>query len=324
MQRRKFITLIGVAAAIGPLAVRAQVERVRRVGVLMALDADDPEGQSEVGGLKQGLRDLGWVEGRNLHIEYSWPGGEPARIQDAAKNLVGQQCEVIVARSTPVVAALLRETRIVPVVFGWVVDPVGSGFVQSFPRPGGNVTGFQNLEFSMVGKWIELLTKIDPSVRRVIYVYNLATIPTGFLRALEKLAPSIPVQLFAAPVHSSVEVDAAIAEFAREPGGGLMMMPDIFNEVNQAQIIALAAKHSLPAVYPHRFRNCLMSYGPDLPNLFMRAASYVDRILRGEKPAELPVQAPTKYELVINLATAKLLGLTVPQSLLVAADEVID
>jgi putative tryptophan/tyrosine transport system substrate-binding protein len=324
MQRRKFITLIGVAAAIGPLAVRAQVERVRRVGVLMALDADDPEGQSEVGGLKQGLRDLGWVEGRNLHIEYSWPGGEPARIQDAAKNLVGQQCEVIVARSTPVVAALLRETRIVPVVFGWVVDPVGSGFVQSFPRPGGNVTGFQNLEFSMVGKWIELLTKIDPSVRRVIYVYNLATIPTGFLRALEKLAPSIPVQLFAAPVHSSEEVDAAIAEFAREPGGGLMMMPDIFNEVNQAQIIALAAKHSLPAVYPHRFRNCLMSYGPDLPNLFMRAASYVDRILRGEKPAELPVQAPTKYELVINLKTAKLLGLTVPQSLLVAADEVID
>ena len=324
MQRRKFITLIGGAAAIGPLAARAQVERVRRIGVLMALDADDPEGQSEVGGLKQGLRELGWVEGRNLHIEYSWPGGEPARIQDAAKNLVGQQCEVIVARSTPVVAALLRETRVAPVVFGWVVDPVGSGFVQSFPRPGGNVTGFQNLEFSMVGKWIELLTKIDPSVRRVVYVYNLATIPTGFLRALEKLAPSIPVQLFAAPVHNSGEIDAAIAEFAREPGGGLMMMPDIFNEVNQAQIIALAAKHGLPAVYPHRFRNCLMSYGPDLPNLFMRAASYVDRILRGEKPAELPVQAPTKYELVINLKTAKTLGLTVPQSLLVAADEVID
>jgi putative ABC transport system substrate-binding protein len=324
MQRRKFITLIGVAAAIGPLAVRAQVERVRRVGVLMALDADDPEGQSEVGGLKQGLRDLGWVEGRNLHIEYSWPGGEPARIQDAARNLVGQQCEVIVARSTPVVAALLRETRTIPIVFGWVVDPVGSGFVQSFPHPGGNVTGFQNLEFSMVGKWIELLTKIGPSVRRVIYIYNLATVPTGFLRTLDALAPTIPVQLVAAPVHSSAEIDAAVSEFAREPGGGLMMMPDIFNEANHAQIIALAAKCGLPAIYPHRFDDSLISYGPDLPSLFKRAATYVDRILRGEKPGELPVQAPTRYELIINLKTAKTLGLTVPQSLLVAADEVID
>ncbi len=324
MQRRKFITLIGGAAAIGPLAVRAQVERVRRIGVLMALDADDPEGQSEVGGLKQGLQELGWVEGRNLHIEYSWPGGEPARIQDAAKNLVGQQCEVIVARSTPVVAALLRETRTIPIVFGWVVDPVGSGFVQSFPHPGGNVTGFQNLEFSMVGKWIELLTNIYPSVRRVVYIYNLATVPTGFLRTLDALAPTIPVQLVAAPVHNSAEIDAAVAEFAREPGGGLMMMPDTFNEANYAQIIALAAKCGLPAIYPHRFHDGLISYGPDLPGLFKRAASYVDRILRGEKPAELPVQAPTRYELIINLKTAKALGLTVPQSLLVAADEVLD
>lgn len=324
MQRRQFIGFVGSAAAAWPLAARAQIERVRRIGVLMALEADDPEGQAEVGGLRQGLRDLGWIEGRNLKIEYSWPGGEPAQIQSAAKNLVAQQCEVIVARSTPVVAALQRETRAIPVVFGWVVDPVGSGFVQSFPRPGGNITGFQNLEFSMVGKWIELLTKIDPSVRRVVYIYNVATIPRGFLGALEKLSPSIPVQLVAAPVHDSGEIAAALAEFAREPGGGLMMMPDIFNEANQAQIIALAAKHNLPAVYPHRFGNCLMSYGPDLPNLFMRAASYVDRILRGEKPAELPVQAPTKYELIVNLKAARLLGLNVPQSLLVAADEVVE
>jgi putative ABC transport system substrate-binding protein len=324
MRRRKFIALLGNAALWPLVASAQQPDRVRRIGVLMALEPDDPEGQSEVGGLRRGLHELGWVEGRNLEIEYFWPGGEPAQIQSAAKHLVGQQCEVIVARSTPVVAALMRETRSVPIVFGWVVDPVGSGFVQSFPHPGGNVTGFQNLEFSMVGKWIELLTKIDPSVRRVVYIYNLTTIPTGFLGVLEKLSPSIPVQLVAAPVHNSEEIDAAVAKFAREPGGSLMMMPDIFNEVNQAQIIALAAKHGLPAVYPHRFRNCLMSYGPDLPNLFMRAASYVDRILRGEKPAELPVQAPTKYELVINLRTAKLLGLTVPQSLLVAADEVIE
>jgi putative ABC transport system substrate-binding protein len=324
MQRREFITLVGGMAVAWPLAAHAQADRMRRIGVLMALDSGDPEGQSEVDGLKRGLRDLGWVEGRNLQIEYSWPSGEPAQIQTAAKNLVGQQCDVIVARSTPVVAALLRETRTVPVVFGWVVDPVGSGFVESFPHPGGNITGFQNLEFSMVGKWVELLTKISPSIQRVVYIYNLSTVPAGFLRALEKLAPSIPVQLVAAPVHNAGEIGAAVAEFAREPGGGLMMMPDIFNEVNQAQIIALAAKHNLPAVYPRRFRDGLISYGPDLSNLFMRAASYVDRILRGEKPAELPVQAPTKYEMIINLATAKALGLSVPQSLLVAADEVVD
>jgi putative ABC transport system substrate-binding protein len=325
MQRRAFITLLVGAAIAWPFAATAQQpERMRRVCVLMALDPDDPEGQSEVGGLKQGLQESGWVEGRNLQIEYSWPGGEPNRIQASAKELVGRQCDVIVARSTPVVAALLKETRTIPIVFGWVVDPVGSGFVQSFPHPGGNVTGFQNLEFSMVGKWIELLAKIAPSVRRVVYIYNLATVPTGFLRTLDALAPTIPVQLVAAPVHSSAEIDAAVSEFAREPGGGLMMMPDTFNEANYAQIIALAAKYGLPAIYPHRIDDGLISYGPDLPSLFKRAASYVDRILRGEKPGELPVQAPTRYELIINLKTAKALGLIVPQSLVVAADEVID
>ena len=175
MQRRMFITLLSGAAIAWPLAARAQQpERMRRIGVLMALDPDDPEGQSEVKGLKQGLQELGWIEGRNLQMEYSWPGGEPNRIQASAKALVGAQCDVIVARSTPAVAALLRETHTIPIVFGWVVDPVGSGFVQSFPHPGGNVTGFQNLEFSMVGKWIELLVRIAPSVRRVVYIYNLA------------------------------------------------------------------------------------------------------------------------------------------------------
>jgi putative tryptophan/tyrosine transport system substrate-binding protein len=325
MQRRMFITLLGGAAIAWPRAAGAQQpERMRRIGVLMALDPGDPEGQSEMSGLKQGLQELGWVEGRNLQIEYFWPGGEPGRIEAAAKDLAGRQCDVIVARSTPVVAALLRATHTIPIVFGWVVDPVGSGFVQSFPHPGGNVTGFQNMEFSMVGKWIELLTRIAPSVRRVVYIYNLATVPTGFLRTLDALAPTIAVQLVAAPVHNAAEIDAAVVEFAREPGGGLMMMPDTFNEANYAQIIALAAKCGLPAVYPHRFDNGLISYGPDLPGLFKRAASYVDRILRGEKPGELPVQAPTSYELIVNLKTAKALGLTVPQSLVVAADEVID
>jgi putative ABC transport system substrate-binding protein len=326
MQRRTFITLFGGAAMAWPLVAGAQQqpERMRRIGVLMALDPDDPEGQSEMSGLRQGLQELGWVEGRNLQIEYSWPGGDPGRIQTSAKELVGRQCDVIVARSTPVVAALLKETRTIPIVFCWVVDPVGSGFVQSFPHPGGNVTGFQNLEFSMVGKWIELLTNIAPSLRRVVYIYNSATVPTGFLRVLDALAPTIGVKLVAAPVHDSAEIDAAVAEFAREPGGGLMMMPDTFNEANHAQIIALAAKRGLPAIYPHRFDDGLISYGPDLPRIFRRAASYVDRILRGEKPGELPVQAPTSYELIINLKTAKALGLTVPQSLVVAADEVID
>lgn len=247
-----------------------------------------------------------------------------AQIQASAKTLVERQCEVIVARSTPVVAALLKQTRSIPIVFGWVVDPVGSGFVQSFPHPGGSVTGFQNMEFSMVGKWIELLTKIAPSVRRVVYIYNLATVPTGFLRTLDALGPTIAVQLVAAPVHNPAEIAAAVEEFARVPGGGLMLMPDTFNEANQAQIIALAAKWRLPAIYPHRFNDALISYGPDLPSLFKRAASYVDRVLRGEKPAELPVQAPTGYELIINLGTAKALGLDVPQSLLVAAGEWLD
>ena len=219
-------------------------------------------------------------------------------------------------------AALLKETRTIPIVFGWVVDPVGSGFVQSFPHPGGNVTGFQNLEFSMVGKWIELLTKIAPSVRRVVYIYNRATVPTAFLRAMDALAPTVAVQLVAAPVRNSAEIDTVVAE--RESGGGLMMMPDTFNEANYAQIIGLAAKYALPAVYPHRFSDGLISYGPDLPNLFKRAASYVDRILRGEKPGDLPVQAPTGYQLIINLKTAKSLGLAIPESLIVAADEVID
>ena len=324
MQRREFIILLGGAAATWPLAARAQAERVRRIGVLMGLDADDLVGQSEVRALKQGLQELGWIEGRNLQIEYGWAGGEPGRIQTSAKELVRLQCEVIAARSTPAVAALLKETHAIPIVFTYVFDPIGSGFVRSFARPDGNVTGFQTYEPTIVGKWLQILLEIAPSLRRVAFIYNPTTTPPGFSHAFETLAPSAPVQLVAAPVHNSAEIDGALAGLARDPGGGLMMVADTFNDANHAQIIALAAKHGLPAIYPHRFDDALITYGPDLSDLFQRAASYVDRILRGQKPGELPVQAPTKYELIVNLKTAKALGLTVPPSLLVRADEVIE
>jgi putative ABC transport system substrate-binding protein len=236
---------------------------------------------------------------------------------------VGLQCEVIVARSTPVVAALVKETRTIPIVFSYVVDPIGSGFIQSFSRPGGNVTGFQTYEFSIVGKWMDLLRQVAPSVRRVAYIYNPATAPTGFVHEFETFARSAPVPMAPAPVHNSAEIDAAIGELTREHGGGFIMVPDVFNDANHEQIITLVAQHGLPAIYPHRFDDALITYGPDLPDLFGRSASYVDRILRGEKPADLPVQAPTKYELVINLKTAKALGFAVAPNLIALADEII-
>jgi putative ABC transport system substrate-binding protein len=327
VRRREFITLLGGAAA-WPLAARAQQgERMRRIGVLMGLPGNDPGGRAEFAALKQGLQDLGWMDGRNLEIKDRWPGGESDRVQAAVKELVELPCEVIVARSTPVVAAVLKETRTIPIVFAVVVDPIGSGFVQSFARPGGNVTGFQNYEFTMVGKWLQLLQEIAPHVRRIAYLHNPTTAPAGFLRALETVPPSISVELVAAPVQSSAEIDATLTKLAREPGAGLMVVPDIWLAANREQIVGLAAKHALPAVYGSRLDSTglgLMSYGPITPDLFRRAAGYVDRILKGEKPTDLPVQAPIKYELVINLKTAKALGLEVPPTLLARADEVIE
>jgi putative ABC transport system substrate-binding protein len=225
------------------------------------------------------------------------------------------------------VATLLKETHTIPIVFTVVVDPVGSGFVHSFAQPGGNVTGFQNYEFTMVGKWVQLLKEIAPQVRRVAFVHNPTTTPPGFLRSLEAVAPSMSVQLVAAPVHDSAEIDSALAALAREPGGSFLLLPDIFLISYRAQIIGLAAHHGVPAGYTSGLwakNHGLMSYGPDTPDLFYRAARYVDRILKGEKPADLPVQAPTNYELVINLRTAKALGLDVPATLLARADEVIE
>jgi putative tryptophan/tyrosine transport system substrate-binding protein len=326
--RRQFVSALGGAAVAWPLAARAQQpERMRRICVMMGADANEPGGQLEAAALKRGLQELGWTEARNLEIKYSWSGSEPDRIQSSAKELVALQCEVIVARGTPVVAALLKETNTIPIVFAVVVDPVGSGFVRSFAQPGGNVTGFQNYEFTMVGKWVQLLKEIAPQVRRVAFVYNPATSPPGFVRALETVASSMSVQLVGAPVHEPAEIDAALAALAREPGGGFLALPDIFLNENRVQLIGLAAQHGLPAVYTSNLwttNHGLMSYGPDTPDLFYHTAGYVDRILKGEKPADLPVQAPTKYELVINLKTAKALGLDVPATLLARADEVIE
>jgi putative tryptophan/tyrosine transport system substrate-binding protein len=324
MRRRDFISIIGAAATTGLFAAPALAEQVRKIGVLMGMDAGDPVGQSEVRALKQGLHELGWIEGHNLQIEHYWPGGQLDRIQASAKELVGLKCEVIVARSTPAVAALLGETRAIPIVFTYVFDPIGSGFVRSFARPGGNVTGFQTYEPTIVGKWLQMLLEVAPSLRSIAFVYNPRTIPPGLLHALETFAPSASVRFVAAPVHEPTEIDATFAEFARQQGGGLMIVADTFTDANHAQITALATKLGLPAIYGHRFDDALITYGPDLTDLLRRAASYVDRILRGEKPSELPVQAPSKYELIINLTTAKALGLTVPDKLLSTADEVIE
>ena len=323
MKRREFITLLGGAVA-WPLATRAQpAQRPWRVGVLIALEANDPEGEAELKALKQALQELGWVEGRNLELQTRWSGGEPDRIQAAAKELVALSCEAIVARSTPATAALIKQTRTIPIVFAYVVDPIGSGFVQSFPRPGGNVTGFQTYEFTLAPKWLQLLVEVAPSLRRVGLIYNPATAPPGFLRALDALPPSASVQLIRAPVHNAAEIDAAIAALAHEPDSGLLVMPDTFNDANHEQIVALVAKYRLPAIYTHRFDDGLICYGPDLSDVLRRTAPYVDRILRGEKPSELPVQAPTKYELTINLKIADALGLRIPPNLIAIADQVL-
>ena len=324
--RRKFLAALGGTTVAWPLAARAQQpERIRRICVLMGLEANNAEGQAEVAALRRGLQELGWTEGHNLEIKYGWSPTTLERIQSAAKEFVGLQCEVIVARGAPVVAALLKETHTIPIVFTVVADPIGRGFVQSTARPGGNVTGFPGFEFAMTGKWMQLLKEIAPEVRRIAFMYNPTTIPPQFLRWVETTAPTISVQVVAAPVHDLAEIDAVIAALAREPGGGLMILPDIYLVDKGAQITALAAKYSVPAIYTSRsFAGGLMSYGPYVPDQFYRAASYVDRILKGEKPGDLPVQEPTKFELVINLKAAKALGLTVPPTLLATADKVIE
>ncbi len=331
MKRREFITLLGGTAVAWPLAARAQQpERMRLIGVLMGYAESDSEAQAQIAAFRDGLQKLGWIEGRNTRIDTRWAKPtDAAAMQRFAKELVALQPEVILASTTPTTNALLQQTRTIPIVFATVGDPIGSGFVASFPRPGGNVTGFVTIEGSLGGKWLELLKQIAPHVDRVALLLNpaTATYAESYLNAFKAAAASVGVQAVAAPVHDRSEFDAVIAAQAREPNSGLIVLADAFTVTHRVEITSLAARYRLPAIYPFRLFaevGGLLSYGVDLTDNFRRAATYVDRILKGEKPSELPVQAPTKYELIINLKTAKALGLTVPHNLLVLADEVLE
>jgi len=329
MRRREFITLFGVAALAGPRAARAQqADRVRRVGVLMSRAAGDPEEQARFAGFLQGLQKLGWTDGRNVRIDARWAAGSAAAIRKHAAELVTLVPDVIVATGSAALTPLLQASRSVPIVFATVVDPVGSGFVTSLARPGGNATGFMMFEYNLSGKWLELLKQIAPGVTRAAVLRDPAiTAGIGQFAVIQSVAPSIGIDVSAVNLGDGAEIERAITEFAREPNGGLILTASALVTVHRDLIVALAARYRLPAVYVTRFfaaAGGLVSYGPDFVGQYRQAAGYVDRILKGEKPADLPVQAPTKYELVINLKTAKALGLTVPSSLLARADEVIE
>ena len=331
MKRREVIQLIGGAAASWPLVVRAQQhDEVRRIGVILNEAADDPEAQASVAAFKQTLQQLGWREGRNLQIDFRGAADNPERMQAFAKELVALQPHVILTRSTPVTAALLRQTRTIPIVFTVVSDPVGERFVESLARPGGNATGFTNVEFSLTGKWLELLKEIAPRVKRVAFIFNPELAPGGglyYTRLIEASAPPFAVTPIVAPVHDAGDIERAIGESVREPNGGLVVLPDATTVVHRNLIVALADRYHLPAIYSLRNvvrEGGLISYGIDLIDQYRQAAGYVDRILKGTKPAELPVQLPTKFVMSINLKTAKGLGLDVPLLLQQRADEVIE
>jgi len=329
MRRREFMTVLGGAAATWPLAARAQqAERVRRIGVLNTLAADDPEAQARYAALLQGLREFGWAVGRNVRIDTRWGGGDADRIRKFAAELAAFAPDVLVASGSVSVAPLLQLTRAVPIVFAIVPDPVGAGFVDSLARPGGNATGFLMFEFAISGKWVELLKEIAPRVTRAAVIRDPAlAVGMAQFGAIQAVAPSFGVDVRPVNVRDAPEIERAVAAFARSTNGGLIVTASPGAAVHRERIITLAARHKLPAVYYERnfvAAGGLISYGPDFVDQYRRAASYVDRILKGEKPADLPVQAPTKYQLVINLKTAKALGLDVPASLLARADEVIE
>jgi putative tryptophan/tyrosine transport system substrate-binding protein len=330
MRRRWFLVGLGGTAAT-PFAAWAQPgERVRRIGALMAFAEDDPRARIYVKGFEQRLRDLGWTIGDNLRIDYVWAAGNLDRMRSGAAALVALAPDVIVASDTPTLRAAHQATSTVPIVFVVVADPVGGGLIASLAHPGGNITGFASVEPSLASKWLELLKEIVPGLARVGLLYDPETAGGGgtyFWRPLEAAAPSFAVEPLKAPVHNAQELERAIGSLAREPPGGVIVMPDAFTTVNRDQIISLAARYRVPAIYPYRYFSVgggLLSYGNDNVESYRGAASYVDRILRGEKPADLPVQAPAKYELVINLKTAKALGVEIPPMLLARADEVIE
>jgi putative ABC transport system substrate-binding protein len=328
VKRRDFITLLG-GAAVWPLAARAQqAERMRRIGMLTNLAADDALATARVAAFAQAMHELGWIVGRNLRIDYRWGQNDPERLRKYAAELVALAPEVIVANANPSTTALQHATRSVPVVFVNQVDPVGAGFVESLARPGGNITGFTNFEYGLGGKWLELLKDIAPRVTRVAVLRDPASASgTGQLGAIQSVAPSFGVELRPIDVRNTGEIERALAAFSRMPNGGMIVTGTGFALSHRDAILALAARHGLPAVYSFRHHvehGGLISYAPDALDPYLRAAGYVDRILKGEKPADLPVQAPTKFELVINLKTAKTLGLEIPPTLLARADEVIE
>jgi putative ABC transport system substrate-binding protein len=329
LKRREFITLLGGAAAAWPFAARAQQgHRVWRVGVLMPFYENDPEGKTYVSAFTQALAGSGWTDGRNVRMDLRWYSGDINRMRALAQELVGLQPDIIVTGTHPATVALQRETRTIPIVFATVADPVASGIVPRLDRPGGNITGFATFEASLGGKWLELLSEIAPGLKRTAIMFNPDTAPvSAFMPSLETAARSLKMVLIISPVHSDVEIETAIVALGREPRGGLVIVPDVFTDVHRAPIISAAAQNNVPAVYwQSEFARDggLLSFGPDRVDNWRRAATYVDRILRGEKPSDLPVQFPTKFEMVLNLKTAKALGLTVPQTLLVAANEVIE
>ena len=329
--RRELLAALGGAVAAWPLAARAQPsDQVRRIGVLMGYPESDSDARAWYAAFREALQKLGWTEGRNIQIDTRWATPDDAEsMRRLAKELVAPQPNVILSSTTPTTTALLQQTRTIPIVFAIVADPIGSGFVGSFARPGGNVTGFIFTEPTMAGKWLELLKQIAPRIARVAMLFNPVSAPYAdyWLNPFKAATPTFAVEAIAAPVRDTSELEPVIAAQAREPNGGLIAMPDSFLEVNRVEITSLAARYRLPAVYPFRFFaevGGLLSHGVDRTDNFRRAATYVDRILKGEKPADLPVQAPTMYELAINLKTAKALGLNVPARVLARATEVIE
>ena len=326
MRRREFITLLGGAAAMPRVAYAQQ--GVRRVGVLMNLAEDSAEGQARLAAFLQALQELGWTGGRNVQIDKRWGEGDPDRYRQYAAELINREPDVVLTSGGSAVLALQRATRTVPIVFVTVTDPVGGGLVASLSQPGGNTTGFTQFEFGMSAKWLELLKEIAPDLMRA-GVLRAAAFPTGIgqFAAIQSVAPALQVELRAIDVRDAAEIEHAVTTFAREPKGGLIVTSNPLMTLRRELIIELATKHRLPTIYSSRhfpIGGGLVSYGPDALDQFRRAAGYVDRILKGEKPADLPVQAPTKYELVINLKTAKALGLEITATLLATADEVIE
>jgi putative ABC transport system substrate-binding protein len=330
MKRRDFITLLGGAAAVWPVAAGAQqAGSLRRVGVLMNVGETDPEGSARVGAFTQGLRELGWIEGRNVRFDKRWASDDPELTRHYAMELVQSAPEVILASGSPTLAALRQVTRTIPLVFVQVTDPVGQGFVESRARPGGNITGFSSFEFSMVSKWLELLKELVPGVRRAALMFNPETAPFGqsYAPPLEAAASSVEIEAMVAAVRSDDEIERAIRDLAEGPKSGLIVLTDSFTTVHRSEIISRAARYRVATIYPYRYfaqAGGLLSYGSDTTDPFRRSAAYVDRILKGANPADLPVQQPTKFEFVINLKTAMALDLSIPPNLLALADEVIE